>query len=333
MQAKRTRAPRNRTIELSEQERVAYEELLIMPAEAMGVDQLLNRTILGDMFKVVEYLPDSFVDLLIVDPPYNLNKDFDGNGFRRTGVDEYTDFTERWLTPLLRLLKPTATVYICSDWRSSTSIHSVAAKYLQVNNRITWEREKGRGALHNWKNCTEDIWFCSVGRDFKFNVDAVKMKRKVIAPYRVDGKPKDWTESEDGNFRITFPSNIWTDITVPYWSMPENTDHPTQKPEKLLAKLILASSDANDVVFDPFLGVGTTAVTAKKLGRRYLGIELSREYALLAQKRLAMADADRSIQGYVDGVFWERNSLNWQSQKNETKETPQTFDLFQVGAH
>ena len=90
--------------------------------------------------------------------------------------------------------------------------------------------------------------------------------------------------------------------------MPENTAHPTQKPEKLLAKLILASSDKDDMVFDPFLGSGSTSVTAKKLGRRYLGIEQNERYCVWAEKRLEMAEKDRTIQGYKDGVFWERNS-------------------------
>ena len=91
--------------------------------------------------------------------------------------------------------------------------------------------------------------------------------------------------------------------------MPENTDHPTQKPEKLLAKIILASSNPGDVVFDPFLGSGSTSVTAKKLGRHYAGIEMNEQYCAWAEKRLEMAGTDKTIQGYADGVFWERNSV------------------------
>lgn len=155
--------------------------------------------------------------------------------------------------------------------------------------------------------------------NYYFDVEAVKMKRRVIAPYKVDGKPKDWEETEDGNFRLTHPSNFWDDISIPYWSMPENTEHPTQKPEKLIAKLILASCPEGGVVFDPFLGSGTTSVVAKKLGRLYCGIEINRDYALLAAKRLAMADENKSIQGYSDGVFWERNTLNLQNRANNEK--------------
>ncbi len=187
---------------------------------------------------------------------------------------------------------------------------AVAEKHFIVRNRVTWEREKGRGSLSNWKNCSEDIWFCTVSDDYAFNVDAVKLKRKVIAPYTdEEGSPKDWDSTSAGNFRLTHPSNLWTDITVPFWSMPENTDHPTQKPEKLIAKIVLASSSPGDVVLDPFLGSGTTSVVAKKLGRKYVGIELEEAYCCLAAKRLELADQDSSIQGYHDGVFWERNSL------------------------
>lgn len=175
----------------------------------------------------------------------------------------------------------------------------------------------------------EDIWFAVKNpHDYYFNVDAVKMKRKVLAPYKINGKPKDLDESSDGNFRITYPSNFWDDISIPFWSMPENTDHPTQKPEKLYAKLILASSKPEDIVFDPFLGSGTASVVAKKLGRHYCGIELNEEYCLWTAKRLLRAETDKEIHGYKDGVFWERNSLNEQN-KNARKDkiTPQKKDI------
>lgn len=155
----------------------------------------------------------------------------------------------------------------------------------------------------------EDVWFATMGKSYTFNLDNVKIRKKVVAPYKVDGKPKDWEETEAGNFRNTCPSNFWDDISIPYWSMPENTGHPTQKPEKLIAKMILASSNEGDIIFDPFAGSGTTAVTAKKLNRNFIVIEQNELYGAWAQKRLEMAEEDKNIQGYCDGVFWERNSL------------------------
>ena len=103
--------------------------------------------------------------------------------------------------------------------------------------------------------------------------------------------------------------------------MPENTDHPTQKSEKLYAKLILASSKEGNVVFDPFLGSGTASVVAKKLNRKYCGIELNEEYCIWTEKRLKMADTDKTIQGYSDGVFWERNTLALQQKLSKKADT------------
>ncbi len=268
----------------------------------------VNRTICQDLRTAIPLLPSRCIDLLFLDPPYNLTKKFRSNAFTATSHSGYTEWMEEWLQPLVRLLKPTASVYICGDWRSSSVIHSLAEKYFIVRNRITWEREKGRGAQRNWKNASEDIWYCTLSDRYTFDLDAVKLRRKVIAPYTQDGKPKDWSKTAGGNFRMTSPSNLWTDLTVPFWSMPENTEHPTQKPEKLIAKIILASTKKNDVVLDPFLGSGTTSVVAKKLGRRYIGIESDEKFACLSEKRLASADSEKSIQGFSDGVFWERNS-------------------------
>ena len=302
------KAARNKTIDMSIEEGKQYLDRCISISEPTGIDSILNKTILGDCLEVIPLLPNSFIDLLIVDPPYNLDKDFHGKKFKKTSDDVYEEYTETWVKAIIPHLKKEATIYVCCDWVSSPSIGRVLKKYFHIQNRITWQREKGRGALTNWKNGMEDIWFATNSKNYTFNVEDVKVRRKVIAPYKVDGKPKDWEETAEGNFRNTHPSNFWDDISIPYWSMPENTAHPTQKPEKLLAKLILASSNAGDVVFDPFLGSGSTSVTAKKLGRQYIGIEVNPQYCVWAEKRLEMAEADKTIQGYTDGVFWERNT-------------------------
>lgn len=323
------RAARNRTLSVSTHENSAFRGKLCHIERPARIEDLENRTINQDLFEVLDWLPTSSVDLLFLDPPYNLTKSFSGNTFRERSLEDYGRWFESWFPPLLRTLKRTASVYICADWRSSASVHVAAAKYLLVRNRITWEREKGRGAMANWKNCSEDIWFCTVSDDFTFNVDAVKLKRRVIAPYTTpDGEPKDWEVTGNGNYRLTHPSNVWTDLTVPFWSMPENTDHPTQKPEKLLAKIILASSKPCDVVLDPFLGSGTTSVVAKKLGRRYVGIEIDEKYCCLTEKRLAIADRDKAIQGYSDGIFWERNTVQGQKESSRGTGVSGTLPLF-----
>ena len=324
----KTRAPRNRTLTCDEVERAILASNLITLDKDTSVADLRDRIVNQDFFTAVECLPVGFVDLLIVDPPYNLSKNYNGSRFREKVDSGYQDWFRRVFEQLQPTLAPHATVYVCSDWKTSILIAPVLQEFFDIRNRITWEREKGRGAKSNWKNNTEDIWYCTLSSNYVFNVDAVKVKRKVIAPYRdANGKPKDWQEADDGNYRLTHPSNIWTDITIPFWSMPENTDHPTQKPEKLIAKLILSSSNEGDFVFDPFLGSGTTAVVAKKLNRHYCGIEQDLEYCCWAEKRLSLANSDSDIQGYSDGTFWDRNTLGDQKQKKPSR-TSQTMSLF-----
>jgi len=305
----KARAGRNRTLTIEEHEKAALSRRLLTFDKPVTVETITNTLIHQDIFATIPLLPSAFIDLLIIDPPYNLTKTYGKQKFSKTSPAVYEAWFESWFQPMLRCLKPDASLYVCCDWQSSKSIQTVLEKYVIIRNRITWEREKGRGAAANWKNCSEDIWFCTLSEDYYFNVEAVKLKRKVMAPYRDNsGIPKDWEETSDGNYRLTHPSNLLTDISIPFWSMPENTDHPTQKPEKLIAKLILASSKAGDFIGDPFSGSGTTAVVAKKLERNFCGIELEETYCQLAAKRLQMAEANRMIQGYDKGYFWERNS-------------------------
>lgn len=306
---------------MSEQEKEDLLSHIMTKENVLQSGAFLDRIINGDMLDILPLLPDSFADLIILDPPYNLTKNFNGHTFSARSQQEYAHYLRDWLPAVVKKLKAGGSLYLCGDWRCTATMQDVLQDYLHIINRITWQREKGRGALKNWKNSMEDIWFAVKDPgDYYFNVEAVKIRRKVIAPYRVNGSPKDWEETAEGNYRTTYPSNFWDDISVPFWSMPENTDHPTQKPEKLIAKLVLASSKEGDVVFDPFLGSGTTAVVAKKLERHYCGIEISPEYCCLAEKRLLQANSDKAIQGYNDGVFWERNTLSSQlsSKKKNT---------------
>ena len=319
-------APRNRTITLSEEEKINYSAKLKSVKKPVTIEEITDSLFTGDFFETVNYLPDSFVDLLFVDPPYNLDKKFNNVFFKSKSFEEYSEWIDEILSKLKRLLKPNASIYFCADWKSSAPVYLALSKHFIVRNRITWEREKGRGAKKNWKNNTEDIWFATVSDDYVFNVDAVMLNKKVNAPYTDShGKPKDWREEAQGRFRLTHPSNIWTDISVPFWSMPENTEHPTQKPEKLLAKIILAGTNGNGFVFDPFAGSGTTLVTAAKLGRRFVGIEIDGYYSMLALKRLDLAKKDKTIQGYSDGVFWERNTMPLRKNKKEEEFEEQLF--------
>ena len=304
-------ASRNRTITLTAEERNELQKALIKPSRLRQDELPLDKIIWGDTIQALQILPDEFADLVILDPPYNRTKQFGTLTFKSRHAKDYENYLDSWLPLVCQKLKPTGSLYLCGDWKCTALLQNALEKcQMHIINRITWQRDKGRGSAKNWKNNMEDIWFAVKNpQHYYFNADAVMMKRKVLAPYRNNGKPKDWQKTTEGNFRMTFPSNFWDDISIPFWSMPENTEHPTQKPEKLFAKLILASSKEGDLVFDPFIASGTTAVVAQKLTRHFCGIDQDKEYCLLAQKRLCMATENSEIQGYKDGVFWERNTL------------------------
>lgn len=313
--AEKVRAERNRTLTVSASE-IPTLEKFILSVNDIKTSFVDDSIINADLFDCLDYIPNGYFNLIIIDPPYNLDKDFHGKKFSSIKSDAYEDYLRSWFYKVCDKLAPNGTLYVCGDWKCSSSMQRVIEERLTVINRITWQREKGRGAKSNWKNAMEDIWFAVRNpKDYYFDVDSVMMKRKVIAPYKVNGNPKDWEETEGGNFRITYPSNFWDDISIPFWSMPENTEHPTQKPEKLYAKLVLASTKLGDKIFDPFLGSGTTAVVAQKLGRSYCGVEINREYCYWTVKRLMNAIDNNTIQGYEDGVFWERNSLGDQKKQ------------------
>ncbi len=304
------KSERNRTITINNEEINELNKYINKIDDINNTFNFINKVINGNTIEIIKYIPDNFADLIIIDPPYNLSKNYNGYNFHSMKRNEYIDYVNQWLPIVCRKLKDNGTLYICCDWKCTSEIYECLSKELTIINRITWQREKGRGSKNNWKNGMEDIWMAVKNpKNYTFNVNSVKIRRKVVAPYKINGEAKDWEKTIDGNFRDTYPSNFWDDISIPFWSMPENTEHPTQKPEKLIAKLILASSNENDIVFDPFLGSGTTCVTAKKLNRKYCGIELNEKYCQYSIKRLLDANENKIIQGYNDGIFWERNTL------------------------
>lgn len=295
-----TKSPLNRSLSLSEEEM----KLLTKECDSEYSDTYINKIFYNDSFVVMASLPRESYDLIVLDPPYNLNKKFNDLEFKRKSDAEYTEYVSSILRLCKPLLKPNGVIYFCIDWKSSICVYNaLQANDFIIHNRIVWEREKGRGSKRNWKNNTEDIYMASLSNDYHFDVDSVKIKRKVLANY----KGKDWSEENGKKVRLTYPSNIWTDITIPFWSMPENTPHPTQKPEKLIARLILSTTTEGAVVLDPFGGSGTTGVVAKKLGRNYTIIENQEDYVAYTKYRLDNSNKGDSIQGYEDGVFLDRN--------------------------
>lgn len=276
---------RNKTIRLSDEDRLWLQHRLPSRSCLKSIESCVGNVIHHDMMDCLPIMPWGSIDLLILDPPY-----------QERNEPTYARWFERMIAGTLPLLKRTASFYVCADWRTSMVIGPILDRYAKVRNRITWDRGKGRGIQNNFRMNSEDVWFCTMSDSYRFQADQVMHRKVAPATYAGFERIRDVT-----------PSNLWNDITVPFWAMDENTDHPWQKSEKMIAKMVLASSSPGDVVFDPFLGSGTTAVVCQKLKRRWIGIEKDIRRCLVALKRLDRIEDDE-IQGYVDGVFWERNT-------------------------
>ncbi|MBR1911230.1 MAG: site-specific DNA-methyltransferase, partial [Treponema sp.] len=181
-------AGNNRTLTLTNEEIEPLRQKLLTENNITANTDVVNKTLNGDILSMLKYVPDEFADLIIIDPPYNLSKNFNGMKFNSRSDDSYDEYLATWFPEVCKKLKPNGSLYMCGDWKCTSSLQRAIEKELTIINRITWQREKGRGAKSNWKNGMEDIWFAVKNpNDYYFDVEAVMMKRKVIAPYKVDG--------------------------------------------------------------------------------------------------------------------------------------------------
>lgn len=254
-----------------------------------------------DCFNSGDYIKNGTVDLFFTDPPYfTTNIKWDKQWKNKI---EYYNWCEQWLKLLYNQLKDSGSAYICCQWQHSGMYQMILEKIgFKIRNRITWKRDKGRGSNSNWKSIHEDIWFVTKTNNYTFNIDDIKIEKKVKAPYKdKDGKPKDWWINKEGiKVRLTHPGNLWNEFTVPFWSSKEVRSyaktkrtpnnkfkkHNTQKPKQLVKKCILASSNKNDLVVDFFGGSGTTLIAAIELNRKCFIFEKNEIYCNIMQTRL-----------------------------------------------
>ena len=154
----RKRAGRNRTVTISKEEIEGLDKRIVSAIELKS-NYTDNSVINGDLFDCIDFIPNEYYDLIIIDPPYNLDKNFHGNKFQGMDDSAYEEYLRSWFYKVCDKLKPNGTLYMCGDWKCTSSMQRVISEKLTVLNRITWQREKGRGAKSNWKNGMEDIWF------------------------------------------------------------------------------------------------------------------------------------------------------------------------------
>jgi site-specific DNA-methyltransferase (adenine-specific) len=239
------------------------------------MDKAMNQIIiqLGNALELFREVPDQSVDLIIADPPYNLGKDY-GNNNDTMDLDAYLAFSQSWLAESKRVLKETGTIYAFMGFRFISYLNSILDSELQLvfNSWICWHYTQGIGKTRGFSPRHDDILMYSKSSEPKFNLDNVRVPQKY---YR-----------ERNNMRGANPGDVWSFSHVHYCH-PNRQSHPTQKPEGLIERMILASSDEGDLVLDPFAGSGTTLRVSQQLGRDCLGFELNPEFVEMTKERLA----------------------------------------------
>ncbi|MBP3606880.1 MAG: site-specific DNA-methyltransferase [Treponema sp.] len=230
--------------------------------------------ICGDAIEELKKIPDKSVNLIVTDPPYNLNKDY-GNNNDKLEFEEYLNFSRTWLKEAHRVLKDDGTIYVFMGMRFISYIYSILEQELGMyfNSWITWHYTQGIGKTKGFSSRHDDIlMFTKHPKNFIFNLDDIRVPQKY---YR-----------SINNMRGANPGNVWEFSHIHYCNKNRKL-HPTQKPEALFERMVLASSNKDDLVLDPFLGSGTMLRVCQQTNRKGIGIEINPEYIDMIKIRLA----------------------------------------------
>ncbi len=231
-----------------------------------------QQVILGDALEELQRLESESIDLVVADPPYNLGKDY-GNNHDSREFDEYMEFSRIWLKQVHRILRPHGTIYVFMGFRFISYLYSILDRELGMffNNWIVWHYTQGVGKTRGFSPRHDDILMFTKSKKFIFNLNAIRVPQKY---YR-----------ERNNMRGANPGDVWQFSHVHYCN--ENRQkHPTQKPEGLIERMVLASSEEGSLVLDPFVGSGTTLRVCQQLNRTGYGIEINPEYVESCKTRL-----------------------------------------------
>jgi site-specific DNA-methyltransferase (adenine-specific) len=243
-----------------------------------------------DFFAAVSRVRDASVDLVVADPPYGLGKDY-GNDSDRLSGTAYLEFSRRWVDAVIPKLKPTASLYVFLTWQYSPEVFSYLKTRMLMVNEIIWDRKVPSmgGSTRKFSSVHDTIGLFAVSKDYYFDIDSVRIAydpETKKARTRSIFVGKKWLEIGYN------PKDVWRETRL-HRQDPEREDHPTQKPLKIVERMVLASSPPGGLVLDPFMGSGTTAVAALRHGRSFVGFELNRGYFAAARRRVARLERDR----------------------------------------
>ena len=231
------------------------------------------KIVQGDALELFKTLNNNSVDLIIADPPYNLGKNY-GNNHDLKGFDEYLEFSLSWLTEAHRVLKTTGTIYVFMGVQFISYLYEIMDRKLEMffNSWICWHYTQGKGRTIGFSPRHDDILMFNKSQKYTFNLDAVRVPQKY---YRARN-----------NMRGANPGDVWKFSHVHYCN-PNRQEHPTQKPEGLIERMVLASSNESEYVLDPFSGSGTTLRVCQQLNRKCTGFELNPDFIKMTKDRLS----------------------------------------------
>ena len=258
--------------------------------EGLYYERTEGKLYISDCISFMQSLEDKSVDMIFADPPYNIGKDKKWDVWK--SMDDYIEWSERWIKEAARVLKDNGTMYICGFSEIIALCQAPAMKYFHSCKWTIWAYRNKANLSNDWGRSHEAILCFRKGKDFTFNVDDIRVPYNAHTmkyPQRGQGESSqygkgkgfDWMPNPNG----AKPRDV-IDLPTTCNGMNEKTPHPTQKPEELVRKYILASSNENELVLDPFCGSGTTAVCCKELNRRFLACDLNKEYLDWAVDRL-----------------------------------------------
>jgi len=265
-----------------------------------------SKIILGDAIEVLATLPDESIDLIFADPPYNIGKNFNGIKDKWESEEEYLKWCYHWLDLCIKKIKPEGSFYVMASTQAMPYFDIYLRNKLSILSRIIWYYDSsGVQAKNYYGSLYEPILFCVKDKNrYTFNAQDILVEAKTGAKRKLIDYRKAIPTVYNSE---KVPGNVWEIPRVRY-RMDEYENHPTQKPMVLLERIILASSNPDDLILDPFSGTFTTSHVAKKLNRRSIGIEINEEYVKIGLRRLEILDTYHGVELQRERRSFEKSS-------------------------
>lgn len=275
-----------------------------------------NRIYHGDAIDVLQSIPDESVDLIFVDPPYNIGKNFAGRKDKWKTDNDYLTWCYQWIDLCIKKLTPTGSFYVMTSTQFMPYFDIYIRDKMTILSRIIWSYDSsGVQAKNYYGSMYEPILFCVKDKNnYSFNGEDILVEAKTGAKRKLI----DYRKSPPQPYNTKkIPGNVWDFPRVRY-RMEEYENHPTQKPISLLERIIKVSSNKGDVVLDPFCGTFTTCYVAQKLKRKFIGIEIQEEYFKIGLRRLNIADEYK-------GKILEKEHKSYEFKNTNSQNEPTLF--------